>query len=46
MIADLTLFYGWPPESAWGMTITRLLWWAKQANRQAEARANASRSRR
>jgi hypothetical protein len=41
LIADLTLFYRWPPSAGFEMTITRLLWWVEQANRQVKERANA-----
>lgn len=31
--ADVTFYFGWSDERAWGMTQKRLLWWVAQAKR-------------
>jgi hypothetical protein len=33
LIADLTRFWHWGPQDAWGLTGTQLLWWSDQASR-------------
>ncbi|EKR9382762.1 hypothetical protein P9730_001391 [Raoultella ornithinolytica] len=31
--ADVTFYFGWSDERAWGMSKKRLLWWVAQASR-------------
>ncbi|PTA91314.1 hypothetical protein CWM66_08720 [Kosakonia sp. H7A] len=31
--ADITAYFGWSDERAWGMTLDRLMWWVNQAKR-------------
>nr|WP_252120501.1 hypothetical protein [Symbiopectobacterium purcellii] len=36
----MTLYFHWEPDVAWGMTYTKLQWWASQAKRIAKIKAN------
>jgi hypothetical protein len=41
LIADLTRWWGWPPDAAWNMTGSRLMWWLEQQHRIAEREESA-----
>ncbi|PWC19069.1 MULTISPECIES: GpE family phage tail protein [Brenneria] len=40
LAADVTFYFHWEPNAAWGMSLTRLEWWATQARRIKNLKAN------
>jgi hypothetical protein len=38
LCADLTFYFHWSPRDVWELTMTEILWWAAQAERQIAAR--------